>query len=351
MLPYSRDLTFAGSEDLHPDTINRLQDAERDHDLEVSSELEQPLAQGSLRFAGVNWTDSGDGYSVATGTAYCWAYARLRVGEQITGWRINLLEAAATALDAELYKIDAATGDATSISDVASSPGTGVGDTTIEYALPEAVNVEDGYLYGLRLTAHVNDAPYEVEFLHQWPRATDIAISALPDGMDALFEDGDVLPAATLNALQDAILDHETQLRGPGQWAVPICDLAVGAGFTLYALGFYESTGSGKRIRAELRVRPGCRLKQWICHGQDDGTGVFGAGLYKTTSPGGVKTLVGSLQASSGSGSAENIGESPGELIEAGYLYFVEFVANAPTQRYLGVDVIVDRPASHPDRS
>ncbi len=180
---------------------------------------------------------------------------------------------------------------------------------------------------------------------------------ALPDTRDADYGEGNALPAATVNALQDAVIAHEASICGAREYGLGLgfvdTDFNVGSPYTLHSSLAYLSTAGVSTAFAELSI-PICageRLKSFTFYGNEGASGgyVFTVKLWKMDLTTGTQTQIGSTLSSPGTDSGEvSLSASPGEIAVAGYRYWLEFTHGGSGQHVNGAKVTIDIPFSVP---
>ena len=181
---------------------------------------------------------------------------------------------------------------------------------------------------------------------------------ALPTTRDATFVKGDTWTAATVNALQDAVIDHEAKLRalddsGSGFLNTAQLSSMFRPGSFSYALVspvHQVSGGASDEIYGFLPVDPTMRLRGWRVHGRDDATFSFTARLLEVNRNDGTAVQIGATATSAASGADQTLANTAALVLPVASerYYLLEFSSGAASHRIYGMDFTWDRPGSAP---
>ena len=180
---------------------------------------------------------------------------------------------------------------------------------------------------------------------------------ALPATVDQVFVEGDTWTAATVNALQNAIVDNHEKLRGLGNggsgWRHMLGPRMMFRDFTDgYSYDatrdFLVSAGSLDRVYGMFPGRVGMRLTAWEISGRDDGVANFTGKLFRVDMNDGVAVQIGSTVNSASSGADETIVNSAGlgssAVLSATQYFVLEFVSGASADRVYSMGFTWDHP-------
>lgn len=176
---------------------------------------------------------------------------------------------------------------------------------------------------------------------------------ALPDTRDLTATEGDTWTAATVNACQDAAVDHNEKLRAITQGSrgfrhpIPMHS-AFGAGYTWDAfVQFQTAGGSANDLFLAIPTREGERFIGWLVHGRDDGSFSFTGRLYRVNELTGVATQVGATLTSAASGADQSLQSvTENHLTLDDHHYMIRYSSGASGHRVYGAQATWDHPRS-----